>query len=250
MRDMKAKIMVSGKVVEAIEWSIPILYDYTVENKNRRGKEAGDDWKGKDDSNLKRAQSTLRRLIWSNQTRYSKFVTFTYRDAEPDLEHVRKDWKAFQQRMRREGYSTDYVAVLEWQEEREIKHGEKSLHIHAVLFTDRFIPGDFVSKAWDKGFIQINAMRDVKNLGAYVSKYLTKTTLAMYGSHSYFCSRGLKRPIETKMSTHDELQHSLQELNLQGYKMQFQRDFIITSNADDGNQEQINSGTYSSFVKT
>lgn len=249
MRDMKAKIMVSGKVVEAIEWSVPILYDYTVENKSRRGKVAGDDWKGKDDSNLKRAQTNLRRLVWANQTRYSKFVTFTYKDAEPDLDNLRKDWKAFQQRMRREGYSSDYVAVLEWQEEREIKHGEKSLHIHAVLFTDRFIPCEFISNAWQKGFIQINAMRDVKNLGAYVSKYLTKTTLAMYGTHSYFCSRGLKRPLERKMSTHGELQDSLQELNSQGFKMQFQRDFIITATDEGDKLYQINQGTYMSFTK-
>lgn len=247
MKDMKAKIMQSGKVVEVIEWAEPILYDYTAPP-HRRGREAAEDWKGKDESNLKRAQINLRRLVWSNQTRYSKFVTFTYKDAEPELSNVRSDWKAFQQRMRREGYELDYVAVLEWQEEREIKYGEKSLHIHAVLFTDRYIPEDFIKNAWGKGFIKINAMRDVKNMGCYVAKYLTKTTLAMYGSHSYFCSRGLKRPAERKMSTHDELTDSLQELKSKGVKTLMSRDFIITVEDEEGNKKEINSGTYEQFI--
>lgn len=246
MKLMKGKFLRSGKVLEVIEWDTPIGYDYTAQP-HIRGSEASEDWIGKADKNLKRAQIALRRLIWSNQTRYSKFVTFTYKDAEPDMKRVRSDWKAFQQRMTREGYRIDYVAVLEWQEQRELKLGEKSLHIHAVLFTDRYIPCDFISKAWKKGFIKINATRDIKNMGLYVAKYLTKTTLAKYGSHSYFCSKGLKRPEEQKMSSHEDLWESLEELKAKGKRV-FIRDFIIASEDAEGNKREIKSGTYQQFI--
>lgn len=250
MKLMKAKMMRSGDVVEVMEWDAPISYDYTETNKSIRAKEAAAEWEGKDESNLKRARINLRRLIWTNATKYSKFVTFTYSKPEERLECIRKDWKAFQQRMTREGYKIDYVSVLEWQEEREKKLGERSLHIHAVLFTDRYIPCDFISHAWKKGFIKINALKDVKNLGAYVSKYLTKTTLAMYGSHSYLCSKGLLRPQEKRMSSHEELLTSLQELNSQGGKRLYTHDFIITSKDSEGNERQYNAGTYQQFKIT
>jgi len=249
MKNMKAKTFMSGDVVEVIEWTTPMLYDYTTKP-SLRAKEASPEWKGKEDSNLKRAQMNLRRLVWCNQTRYSKFVTFTYKDAEPDMEHVVSDWKAFQRRMSREGYFADYVAVLEWQEQREIKYGEKSLHLHAVLFTDRYIPCDFISLAWKKGFIKINSLRDVRNIGAYVSKYLTKTTLAKYGSHSYLCSKGLLRPKEIRMSSHEELLTSLQELSAKGFKRTVTHDFIITVEGEDGNKVEVNNGTYQQFVNT
>lgn len=243
---MKGKIIQSGKVFEVIEYENGVPFDYQGKA-GIRDNEPDEEWKGKNKSDLKRAQADLRRLIWSNVTKYSKFVTLTYKDAEADMQQAQKDWKAFQQRLQREGYKAEYVRVFEWQEKREAILGEKSLHIHAVLFTDRYIPADFISKSWKMGFIKINSIKDVKNLGAYVCKYLTKDTLAKYGSHSYMCSKGLLRPKERKMTSHDELTDSLQEVTTAG-TMTYTHDFIITAKDPDGNEIEINRGNYKQYV--
>ena len=46
----------------------------------------------------------------------------------------------------------------------------------------------------DKGRTEIKALRSIKNLGAYVCKYLTKEEFDLYHKHSYHLSRGLKKP--------------------------------------------------------
>jgi len=62
-----------------------------------------------------------------------------------------------------------------------------------------------------KGFVKINAIQDIKNLGAYVCKYLTKESMAEYNSKSYHASRGLNRPIERRITLHDT-EHIKREL--------------------------------------
>lgn len=246
MKLMKGKIIQSGKVFEVIEYENEIPFDYQGKA-GIRDKEPDEEWTGKRQCDLKRAQADLRRLVWSNVTKYSKFVTLTYEKAEADIKQAQKDWKAFQQRLQREGYKAEYVRVFEWQERREAILGEKSLHIHAVLFTDRYIPADFLSKAWKMGFVKINSIKDVRNLGAYVCKYLTKDTLAKYGSHSYMCSKGLLRPHEKKMISHDDLAESLQEIKTAG-TMTYTHDFIINAKDADGKDIEINRGTYSQYI--
>lgn len=168
------KIVISGKVVEYYRYLKPLSVEpreYDIE-KNKEKSE------GKRDRNLYRARADLRRAIWCNQTKYTKFVTLTYKDSELDQDNVIYDFKQFIKKLRRRDYNVPYVYVTEHQKKRGIKEGNAgSLHIHSLLFTDEFISADIINACWGLGNTDIHSLKDVNNLGAYVCKYLTKENL-------------------------------------------------------------------------
>lgn len=185
------KIVISGKVVEYYRYLKPLSVE-PREHDIEKNKEKSE---GKRDRNLYRARADLRRAIWCNQTKYTKFVTLTYKDSELDQDNVIYDFKQFIKKLRRRGYNVPYVYVTEHQKKRGIKEGNAgSLHIHALLFTDDFIRAEEINNCWGLGNTDIHSLKDVNNLGAYVCKYLTKEEFDLYHKHSYHLSRGLKKP--------------------------------------------------------
>lgn len=72
-----------------------------------------------------------------------------------------------------------------------------SLHSHCILFDDEYIPFDAINKAWGKGNTDIHKLNDINNVGAYVSKYLTKETYSEFSRHSYHISRVLQNRLNT-----------------------------------------------------
>lgn len=188
-----ARVVVSGDVVEVYTYSVPITCGRErkfeiVRNPDRE--EGGE----KRMDNLYRARMNVRRLIWANQGQYTKFVTLTYSDTILDSSCVKKDLHAFTQAMKRKGYPLKYLYVLEHQKERGEKEGnEGCLHVHMVVFVDRFIPLDILRACWKHGFVGIEKIDNVRNLGAYVCKYITKDNLQEFGKRVYSCSLGLER---------------------------------------------------------
>lgn len=53
---------------------------------------------------------------------------------------------------------------------------------------------------WKNGYVKINRIDNVDNVGAYVCKYITKDNndTRLEGEKMYFSSRGLKKPVEVK----------------------------------------------------
>lgn len=148
-------------------------------------------WNGKQEKNLHRARTKIRRYIWANINKYSKFVTFTYAENQKDIKTFFYDWKQFAKRMKRKGYELKYLYVLEYQQ-------RGAIHAHCVIFNEEYIPIEVIQSAWGKGHVDINSIRSVKNMGAYVCKYLTKETMAEYNSKSYHISKGINKPIEER----------------------------------------------------
>ena len=201
---MFSKIVQSGEVVEAYIYSNSIKVGHKREHEVGRRKKSDLDDEGleKRSDSLYRSRREVRRLIWSNQGKYTKFITLTYKETELDVDRVGKHIKSFVKAMRRKGYDMKYLGVLENQTARGEKEGnEGSWHIHMVLFIEEFIPKEVIEKCWPHGFVDINAIDDVRNLGAYVCKYITKENNAEFGKHVYFVSRGLKRPEEERFYT-------------------------------------------------
>jgi len=88
--------------------------------------------------------------------------------------------------------SLKYAVVIEFQ-----KRG--AIHFHVLFFNLPFIDHDKLSKLWRNGFIKINKIENVKNIGSYVTKYMSKDfdDSRLCGQKSYFTSRGLKKPFIT-----------------------------------------------------
>jgi hypothetical protein len=68
-----------------------------------------------------------------------------------------------------------------------------------------YIQSDDLQKIWTHGFVKINAIDDVDNVGAYVTKYMTKDNddERLLGEKCYFSSRGLFKPTEEIIKKED-----------------------------------------------
>ncbi|HOE15901.1 MAG TPA: hypothetical protein PLX02_00650 [Syntrophorhabdaceae bacterium] len=94
-----------------------------------------------------------------------------------------------------------YTVVVQFQDgERKSGRGGV-IHFHVVLYNMPFIPANDLSKIWGQGFIKINAIDQVDNLGAYVvGGYMCKKLddPRYDGQKRYFSSRGLHESLEVK----------------------------------------------------
>lgn len=185
------KIIKSGDVIEVYDYMIPIA----VEHANH-GVKGLSEVQEKLDKNLYRARAEIRRCIWTNITPYSKFLTLTYAKTNLDYEKLVYDFKQFIKNLGRKGFKNiPWLYVTEHQKERGIKEGNAgSLHIHAVLFTDEYIPYEVINACWKQGATDIAKIESINNLGAYVCKYLTKDEFELFEKNSYHISRNLKKP--------------------------------------------------------
>lgn len=158
--------------------------------------------------NLARARQSVRRIIWCNITPHTKFLTLTCSDTCLELKAFQRKLQTFFQAMTRKNYKLSYLYVLERQLERGKKEGNAgSWHAHIVVFNDEKIPLDVLNSCWKHGYTDIKILnglrcRDsekIKDVGAYVCKYITKDTALELGAKCFRCSKGLKRPLEVNL---------------------------------------------------
>lgn len=196
---MRCKVVVSGDIVEMYFYKVPIVCGN--KRKHKIIKNSREEQEKRND-NLYRSRQNIRRIVWSNQSLYTKFVTLTYAKTTLDIKKVRRDITTFVQGMRRCGYDMKYLYVLENQKERGKKEQNNGcIHVHMLLFIDKYIPKEDLEKCWKHGFIGIEKIDNVRNLGAYVCKYITKDNLAEFGKRCYSCSIGLERPSDERFYT-------------------------------------------------
>lgn len=127
----------------------------------------------------------------------SKFVTLTFdENREHNIKNVQESnsyFKRFVQRMRRKYKDFKYVAVIEFQD----KNGRGAVHYHMICNLP-YIEKSDLQKIWGGGFVKINRIDKVDNVGAYVIKYMTTDMddKRLCGENAYLHSRGLEKPIE------------------------------------------------------
>lgn len=94
---------------------------------------------------------------------------------------------------KKRGANLKYIAVIEFQ-----KRG--AVHYHIVFFNLPFLRKEKIAEIWKHGFIKIKKVEHVDNIGAYMSKYMTKAFLDKHlqGKKRYFASKELKKPILIK----------------------------------------------------
>lgn len=191
------KLVISGDTVEYFRYRNPIpveKFEGTPDPFKQYYRNF--DEAGKRQDNIYAARANLRRTIWANVTSYSKFITLTYKNTVLDVEMVYSDLKQFFKRLKRAGYNFPYMYVLERQKKRGILEGNAGCwHVHAIFFSDEILQYDVLNRAWPHGYTEIHKLKDVNNVGAYVSKYLAKDAMGELHKKSYHVSRGLKKPV-------------------------------------------------------
>ena len=201
-----AKMIQAGDVIEIYEYENGYSKGYVLSEaeKSNRGRIKGMKSENYHDNRAKvltRAKNRLRRLINANVGAYgqeftSKFVTLTFGENITDLDTAHYEFKKFLKRLNYAMYGTKkanlrYSVVVEFQ-------SRGAVHYHVLFYNLPYLKSDRLAEIWGNGFIKINKIDDVDNVGAYVTKYMSKDLgdERLRGRKCYFNSRDLKQPVE------------------------------------------------------
>lgn len=197
------KLVWSGNVVELYEYESFVFFGETNNMLGRSVKANEENKLRHRKCTLARARRDVRRLINANVFAWGerpKFLTLTFAENVKDIKQANYEFKKFRQRLEYDlKIKLKYVVVIEFQ-----KRG--AIHYHVLFFNLPFVESNYLSDIWRNGFIKINAIEHVDNVGAYVTKYMTKDfdDERLRGKKSYFTSRGLFKPIEKYLNDEDE----------------------------------------------
>jgi hypothetical protein len=196
---VKTKVIVSGDVIEIYEYEKPVLKGY--KSNGGRDKKADEEGKEKNRKDaLRRARQDVRRIVNANVGSYgkehtAKFLTLTFRDHVTDLDQAHYEFKKFIQRMNYMLFGVKsgnlrYTTIVEFTKKGRV-------HYHVIIYNIPFTHVDLIGKTWGNGWVWINKIDNVDNVGAYVCKYLTKAQddERLRGRKCYFNSRGLFKPV-------------------------------------------------------
>lgn len=129
------------------------------------------------ENSLRKTFNRLRALINANFTGKANelFITLTYRGElqTNDTKKVYEDFKKFMKRLKynfKDSTTIDYINVLE-------PHASGNFHMHVLMrfngLQSIYIPNDQLAEIWGNGFVKIQSLKNVDNIGAYVSAYLS-----------------------------------------------------------------------------
>ena len=108
--------------------------------------------------NMQKARNRLRRLITANFDEHSKFITLTFKENLTDVKKANYEYMKFIQRLRYRYGDFKYIAVIEFQ-----KRG--AVHYHMISNLP-YIDNSKLCEIWGQGFVKINDIRHVDNVGA------------------------------------------------------------------------------------
>lgn len=130
---------------------------------------------------LRRTFKTLRYLINANFCSASNelFVTLTYAKDRPcvDSEGAKvflRDFKVFMKKIRKKYGQVEFINVVE-------PHSDGHIHAHVLMkfidYDSIFIANSELATIWGKGFVKVTNLKNVDNVGAYLSAYLSDVEL-------------------------------------------------------------------------
>lgn len=190
------RLIISGGLIELYEYSHPYLYNLGPSSaKPQQPRSANASLEEKREDHISRARKKIRRLIEANVRKNPIFITYTFAKNIKTLEEANPLLSKHLKELQRRYGKLKYLCVPEFQ-----KRG--AVHYHIIYFNLPYIENIKIkfAKIWPHGFIQIKAIRKIKSIAAYVSKYLQKSIEDKRTAKrkSYFCSKGLIQPVEIR----------------------------------------------------
>jgi hypothetical protein len=182
------RVVVSNHVVEVYKYEKEQWSEF--ECTEREGRRSADECT--DRVSVYRTREMIRRLILANFDNHSKFITLTFRENVTDLDDANVRFKRFIQRMRYRHKGFKYLAVVEFQD-------RGAVHYHMISDLP-FIKNKELADIWKQGFVKINDISHVDNVGAYMIKYMAKDLAdkRLSGRKAYLYSKGLEKPAELR----------------------------------------------------
>ena len=191
------KLIISGNVAELYEYQYPIIMGVSRKITGR-GNAKNTDSTTKAENRKKtqyRAKKQVYRLINTNAYALKKFVTLTFEENLTDIKKANRCFKTFIQRLNyylKTNYKPKlkYIAVIEFQQ-------RGAIHYH-LLCNAPYIENSVLNKIRGNGFVKINKIDNVDNVGAYVTKYMNKdlSDERLQGQKCYLVSKNLDKSIK------------------------------------------------------
>lgn len=231
LKHIKSRVIVSGNVVEITTYENGYYRNYQSSNIIGRSSKfvSAENKLLNREKTMKRAKSNVRRIVCANP-QLNKFFTLTFAENVTDLKYANNQFRCFIKRLNRYlakngKNSVQYIAVVEFQ-----KRG--AIHYH-LLCNLPFISAKILQDIWENGFVKINKIDDVDNVGAYITKYMIKDSDddRLIGNRCYFTSRGLQMPVTIEENgVETAISHSLLvgdiELQKEPYKNMFYNEHL------------------------
>ena len=154
-----------GDVVEVVRGNFPVGQNQALKRVLKLKRERG---KRIYSSSSSRTRNRIRRLVNSNFSEDSIFLTLTFKENVLDGSYARKSFANFLKRLiYKYPRFSSYLYVIEKQ-----KRG--SFHFHILFFRGVSLEYSILSDLWGLGFIKVESIRDIGNLGCYISSELSK----------------------------------------------------------------------------
>lgn len=239
-----AKVFISGNVIEIYKYSETRACGYSIPNKGPTGGgdrvqvdfETGEIIENgievtKLESRMKsniRARNEVKRIVLSNFDNKSKFMTLTFRENLTDVEAANRCFtdfvRALNRDLKKKGKpNMRYIAVIEFQ-----KRG--AIHYHMICDLMGF-PSKRLWELWKSatrkydGGVDIKNIRQVDNVGAYVTKYmvkdLEKVDDRLIGKKVYQRSLNLDKPKQLVLDFRKEKDRAIFEELTKGKKITY-----------------------------
>jgi hypothetical protein len=212
----KTKIIISGSFIEEYIYQNEItLGRKAVRRKKRKNKPKEEQTEMRSGA-LRRTRMTIMRLVNSNPD-FITFLTLTFDENKfenkkdiTEFEKCNYLFMTFIQRLKYNFLGIKYLAVPEFQGDYYFRTGIKkefggAIHYHLLL--NQKVDTKKIEKVWRHGFVKINKIKSINNVGLYVSKYLSKESFnrKYFGKKKFFYSRNLNRPQEFKGQECEEM---------------------------------------------
>lgn len=204
------KVIISGDVIEIYKYQKGYLKGYENDEAlgGRKSNYESENYAEHRKQVLSRAKRDLRRLINANVNRYgdqftSKFITLTFGENITDISVANAEFRKFIKKLNYLIYGTKkqnlkYSVVPEFQ-------SRGAVHYHIIIYNMPYVKQNIIQDVWGNGFVFINKIDNIDNVGAYIAEYLGDSNKKqgreeeddrLKGKKSYFNSRGLFKPIE------------------------------------------------------
>ena len=205
----KYRVITSGDQVEILRYGMEQLSKKGVPVEKGTRKMTEKELIQKQHENEIRARRGLIRTVnanigqWGNERPKFFTMTFNPENETRDLSEAARSLKEFLQRLRRRlKRNIHYTCVARFQDGHRpggaIGGRNGIVHFHIVFYDLPYIPQTELTKMWGKGFVWINAIEDVDNLGVYlVEGYMGKEMddERLRGKKKYWSSRDLHKPV-------------------------------------------------------
>jgi len=173
---------------------------------------------------MSRTRTQLRRNINSNSD-LTKFVTLTFEENILEVKIANRHFNKFIMRLEYKYPDLKYISVIEFQKERGKKNGDDgAVHYH-FLCNLPYIKNKLLREIWGLGFVKINKIKNVNNVGAYVCGYMQEemTDPRLFNKKKYFYSKNIEK--STTIFDSEIIEKVFSEFGLDSLKPDFESDF-------------------------